>query len=271
MMGACMDLGIKGKSYVLLGGSRGMGYETARLLAAEGARLTLISRTAPQVEGAARQISDEFGADAVGIVADAMKPNQIEEAVSRSINRFGPPRGLLVTSGLTFHNGTVLTTTDADWEHNFQDVLMGTVRAVRAVLPTMLEAGGGQIVTTGAYSARAAKGFLFPYASLKAAIINFTKNLAKTYGPEGIRANCVCPGAFATVRVNERIEEAMAAQSISRPYAAAYVMKEVFGMPVALERPGEASEAGELMAFLLSERAAYMTGAIVNIDGGTDF
>jgi len=63
----------------------------------------------------------------------------------------------------------------------------------------------------------------------------------------------------------------METQSISRPVAAAYVMKEVFGMPVALERPGEANEAGELMAFLLSERAAYLTGAIVNIDGGTDF
>lgn len=266
-----MDLGIKGNSYVLLGGSRGMGHEAARVLAGEGARLTLISRTAEQVDSAARQLREDFGVEAIGVVADAMKPGEIETAVAQSIDRLGAPRGLLVTSGLTFRNGTVLAASDADWDHNFQDVLMGTVRAVRAVLPTMIKAGGGQIVTTGAYSARAAKAFLFPYAALKAAIINFTKNLAKTYGAEGIRANCVCPGAFATIRVNERIDETMAARSLSRSDAANYVMREVFGMPVALGRPGEAREAGELMAFLLSERAAYMTGAIINIDGGTDF
>jgi 3-oxoacyl-[acyl-carrier protein] reductase len=266
-----MDLGVGGQSYVLLGGSRGLGYEAARVLAAEGARLTLISRTAEQVEAAAATLAAEFGAETLALTADAMAVGQVDAAIARSIERFGAPRGLLVTSGLTYHNGTILDLDDADWEHNFQDVLMGTVRAVRAALPAMIAAGGGQVVTTGAFSARAAKPFLFPYAALKAAIINFTKNLAKTYGGQGIRANCVCPGAFATVRVNERIDEAMAAQGLSRQAAAGYVMREVFRMPVALDRPGEAREAGELMAFLLSERAGYMTGAIVNIDGGTDF
>lgn len=266
-----MELGVTGKHYVLLGGSRGMGFEAGRVLAAEGARLTLISRTAAQVEAAAQTLAADFGIETLALTADAMQTEEVAGAIARSIERFGPPRGLLVTSGLTFHNGTVLELADSDWEHNFQDVLMGTVRAVRAALPAMIAAGGGQVVTTGAYSARAAKSFLFPYAALKAAIINFTKNLAKTYGAQGIRANCVCPGAFATVRVNQRIDEAMAARGGSREDAASHVMREVFRMPVALERPGEAREAGELMAFLLSERAAYMTGAVINIDGGTDF
>lgn len=266
-----MDLGVRDRHYVLLGGSRGMGFEAGRVLAADGARLTLISRTAAQVEAAAQTLIDEFGIEALALTADAMEPDDVTGAMAHAIERFGAPRGLLVTSGLTFRNGTVLELSDADWEHNFQDVLMGTVRAVRAALPAMIAEGGGQIVTTGAYSARAAKPFLFPYAALKAAIINFTKNLAKTYGAQGICANCVCPGAFATVRVNQRIDEAMAERGGSREDAASHVMREVFRMPVALERPGEPREAGELMAFLLSERAAYMTGAVINIDGGTDF
>jgi NAD(P)-dependent dehydrogenase (short-subunit alcohol dehydrogenase family) len=203
--------------------------------------------------------------------ADATRAEPIDAAIGAAIARFGAPRGLLVTSGLTDRNGTILDASDADWEANFQDVLMGTVRSCRAALPAMLAAGGGQIVTTAAYSIRAAKSFLFPYASLKAAVANFTKNLAKTYGGQGVRANCVCPGAFATERVNARIDEAMREQGFGRAEAAAYVIRDVFKMPVALLRPGEAHEAGELMAFLLSERAAYMTGAVINIDGGTDF
>jgi NAD(P)-dependent dehydrogenase (short-subunit alcohol dehydrogenase family) len=135
----------------------------------------------------------------------------------------------------------------------------------------MVAAGGGQIVTTAAYSARAAKSFLFPYASLKAALVNFTKNLTKTYGPQGIRANCVCPGAFETERVAANIDQAMRERGLDRAAASDYVMTQQYKMPVALGRPGQAHEAGELMAFLLSERAAYMTGATINIDGGTDF
>jgi 3-oxoacyl-[acyl-carrier protein] reductase len=266
-----MDLGVRGKSYIVLGGSRGMGYETARLLAAEGANLTLMSRTQAQLEAAGKTIADEFGVEVLALAADGMASGEVDKVVAASIARFGAPRGLLVTSGLTFHNGTILEATDADWDYNFQDVLMGHVRAARAVLPSMIAAGGGQIVTTAAYSARAAKSFLFPYASLKAAVVNFTKNLAKTYGPQGVRANCIAPGAFATVRVNQRVDDIMAERDLSRAEARRYVMHEVFKMPVALDRPGEPHEIAEMMAFALSERAAYMTGAIINVDGGTDF
>jgi NAD(P)-dependent dehydrogenase (short-subunit alcohol dehydrogenase family) len=266
-----MDLGVKDRLYIILGGSRGLGYEAASVLAGDGARLVLISRTQKEVEAAARNLESKHGAVATGFAADASKSGEVEEVIGAAVQRFGAPRGLLVTSGLTFRNGTVLEVSDADWEANFQDVLMGHVRACRAVLPHMITNGGGTIVTTAAYSARAAKSFLFPYAAQKAAIVNFTKNLAKTYGEKGVRSNCVCPGAFETVRVNARIDELKNSRKTDREEAAAYLMSDVFKMPVALQRPGKPHEAGELMAFLLSERAAYLNGAIVNIDGGTDF
>jgi NAD(P)-dependent dehydrogenase (short-subunit alcohol dehydrogenase family) len=266
-----MDLGVCGRSYILVGGSRGMGFETARVLAAEGAKLTLIGRDAERAADAARTLEVAFGAEALALTADGAQAGELARAVAGSVERFGAPRGLLVTSGLTDRNADILTADEADWEHNFQDVFMGAMRAAKAVLPAMLAGGGGQIVTCGSFTSRVPKGRLFPYAAMKAAVVNFTKNLARTYGAQGVRANCVCPGAFATDRVNARIEAAMAETGRSRADASAFVVGEVFNMSVALGRAGEPHEAGELMAFLLSERAAYLTGAVINIDGGTVF
>jgi len=266
-----MDLGVKGRTYILVGGTKGMGLETAKILAAEGARLALISRTQGTLTEVAASLRSEHAIDAEGFAADGSVRGAVEAAVEMAVAKFGAPRGLLVTSGLTDNNGDLLSATDDDWQANFDDVVMGTVRACRAVVPHMTAAGGGSIVTTAAYSVRAAKSFLFPYASLKSALVNFTKNLSKTYGGQGIRANCVCPGAFETERVAARINATMKEKGLSRAAASADVMELQFKMPVALRRPGEAKEAGELMAFLLSERAAYMTGATINIDGGTDF
>jgi NAD(P)-dependent dehydrogenase (short-subunit alcohol dehydrogenase family) len=267
-----MDLGVRDRLYIVLGGSRGMGYEAARILAADGARLALLSRTGAQVDEAARKIAADHGVAVTAHAADAAATDgALEALIADIVATQGAPRGLLVTSGLTDNNGTLTEMSDAQWEATFQDVVMGHVRACRAVVPTMIAAGGGQIVTTSAYSARAAKGFLFGYAAMKAAIVNITKNLAKTYGGQGIRANCVCPGAFETDRVTRGIEETMANEGLSREEAAAFLVAETWKMPVAMRRPGLPREAGELMAFLLSERAAYLNGAIVNIDGGTDF
>ena len=108
-------------------------------------------------------------------------------------------------------------------------------------------------------------------AGTVASRFNFTKNLAKTYGAQGIRSNCVYPGAFETDRGIAAIEAVIADRGLNRADASAYVMTKQYKMPVGLQRPGLPHEAGELMAFLLSERASYLNGAIINIDGGTDF
>ncbi|MEH6743065.1 SDR family NAD(P)-dependent oxidoreductase [Hyphomonas sp.] len=262
---------MRDKLYIVFGGSRGMGFEAARVLAADGARLALVSRSRADIDAAAASLSKTCGISASGYVADGGKPGAIEAVIGDIADTMGTPRGLLVTTGLTGRNGTLEDVDDDDWEANFQDVLMGHVRAIRATVPLMIAGGGGTVVTTAAYSARMAKSFLFPYAAMKAAVINLTKNVAKTYGAEGIRANCVCPGAFETLRVSARLSEIEEADGLSRAEARRILMREIFKMPVALDRPGKATEAGDLMAFLLSERAAYLTGAIINIDGGTDF
>ena len=92
----------------------------------------------------------------------------------------------------------LLDATDDDWEHTFSDVLLATVHACRAAVPLLVDGGGGAIVTTAAYSVRAPKPHQVPYASLKAAVATLTKTIAKSFGPQGVRANCVCPGATET-------------------------------------------------------------------------
>jgi len=266
-----MDLGLSDRSCILVGGTRGMGFATARILAEEGARITLIGRDAAHARAQAGALVDAFGVAACGLAADGAREDSLTRAIGQSIERFGPPFALLTTNGATDRNSDLLQMSDADWCNAFEDVLMGQVRACRAVLPAMMAAGGGQIVVTAAYSARVPKPSLFGYAAMKAALVNVTKNMAKTYGPSGIRANCICPGAIATDRFEERLAGVMAERGLDRDTAETFIMHDVFKMPTGLGRPGKAAEVADLMAFVLSGRAGYLSGATINIDGGTDF
>ncbi len=266
-----MELGVKGNTYIIVGGTRGMGWETARRLAGDGAELAIVGRTEATARERAAELQAESGAKVIGFGADASRPGEVERAVERAIDELGTVRGLLTTPGSTERNGTLLEMSDEDWEANFQDVLMSQVRSCRAIVPHLLEHGGGQLVTTAAYSSRAAKSFLFAYAAFKAALVNFTKNLCKTYGAQGIRANCVCPGAIETDVLIRRRHLAAKEYGLPLDQALEHVMIEDWKLPVATKSIGKPGDVGDLMAFLLSERAAYMTGATVNIDGGTDF
>jgi len=265
-----MDMGLRGNTYVVVGGTKGMGWQAARRLAEEGANVAIVGRSASSRERAAA-LANEFGVRSIGLAADASRGGEIERAVEDAIGELGPIRGLLATPGATNHNGTLLEMSDEDWEINFQDVLMSQVRSCRAILPHLIEQGGGQLVTTGAYSIRAPKPFLFGYASLKAALANFTKNLAKTYGADGIRANCICPGAIETEQLAEQRRESADEYGLPLDEALEHRMFEVWKMPVATRAVGRPQDVADLMAFALSDRAAYMTGATINIDGGTDF
>src|SRR5690606_19181032 len=132
-------------------------------------------------------------------------------------------------------------------------------------------AGGGAIVTTSAYSIRAPKPHQAPYGALKAGVATLTKALAKAHGPDGVRVNCVCPGATETdVLAAMRVAVARD-RGWPEEEALERVMAEEWGMKVALGRAGTAAEVGDTIAFLLSARSGYTTGAVLNIDGGTDF
>jgi NAD(P)-dependent dehydrogenase (short-subunit alcohol dehydrogenase family) len=266
-----MDLGVRGKRYIVIGGSKGMGRAAAEALAADGANLVLVARGSKDLQTAAGELATTYGVDVATEVASS-DDAQASHAVSRAIDTHGPVAGLAILAGpMDAPYGELHTLDDDAWNYFYEHQVMLTVRACRAVLPHLIEAGGGTIVTTAAYSIHAQKPSLVHYTAMKSAIASVTKNIAKTYGDRGIRANCVCPGMIDTPLLN--VDHAALAREYDTDEQTAlnsYAL-DVWGMKVALARVWQATEVGELVAFLLSDRAGYLTGATINIDGGTDF
>jgi 3-oxoacyl-[acyl-carrier protein] reductase len=157
------------------------------------------------------------------------------------------------------------------WADAVQDILMGTVRTVRAAIPQLVAGGGGTVVTTAAYGMRAYHADRLPYVTLKSGLAAFTKTIAMAYGRSGVRANCVCPGAIETDSLAAFRQLLAKERGVPPEGLLERVMADEWHMDVALGRPGTPQEVGELFAFLLSPRAGYLTGALINIDGGTHF
>jgi 3-oxoacyl-[acyl-carrier protein] reductase len=220
-----MDLGLYGKNMLVIGGSAGIGRAVAEVLAEEGAGLFLVARR----EARLKELGTALDGRVAWRAADVAEPGEAEAVVAAAIDWAGRLDGIAVVAGPMGPRGPLHEQDDAAWEHYFQAGLMSAVRTVRAAVPHLVERGGGSIVTTASYSIRAQKPDMAHYTAMKTALASVTKNLARTYGPQSVRANCVAPGLIDTIDV------------------------------------------ADLIAFLLSERSAYLTGATINIDGGTDF
>ena len=266
-----MDLGIAGKSFVVVGGTSGMGHAAARELAKDGAKVALIGRNRETGEPIAEALAKETGADVRLFAADGSLPGELDAAMAAAAQAFGQLNGLAVTAGPMLAQTLLTQSTDAEWQAYFDVQLMTTVRATRAIIPYLEAAGGGTIVTTSAFSIHGQHGERIAYTAMKAAIASVTKNIAVTYGKLGIRANTVCPGFVATDAAKPLMDMMAAKYGLPPLEALDKAMVEDFHMDVALGRVGRSHELGELIAFLLSARAGYLTGAMINCDGGTQF
>jgi NAD(P)-dependent dehydrogenase (short-subunit alcohol dehydrogenase family) len=267
-----MDLGVRDRGFVIFGGTRGIGFAAAHALVCDGASVAVVGRDSDRAGRAASALGDAGLGRAVGLAADLCTDGEAERVLAAAQAEFGALRGVAVTTGLGIRGQrNLLDAGDDDWKHTFDDVLLATVHACRAAVPRLIDAGGGAVVTTAAYSVRAPKPHQAPYASLKAAVATLTKSVAKSFGPQGVRANCVCPGATET----EILAAMRVAYARDRGWpedeALERAMTEDWGMHVALGRAGKPAEVGDVIAFLLSDRASYVSGALVNVDGGTDF
>jgi len=268
-----MDLGLQNKVVAIVGGTSGMGYAAAQVLAAEGVTLALLCRDVTRGEAKAQALRQGSDAKVEVFAADATSDGAVAHALQNVAERFGGLDGLAVTAGPMQKMAPLVELDDADWHAYFESQLMTTVRACRAALPLLAARGGGSIVTTSAYSIRHQSAVLAPYSAMKQAVAGVAKNIARHWGGKNIRCNCIAPGAIASEALDgaRALAKAKYGDSLPADEALDRFMIEEWHLDVALGRVGRPREVGELIAFLLSERAAYMTGALINIDGGTDF
>ena len=263
-----MDLKLRGRVVRIVGASGGIGAATARTLYAEGAKLALVARRVEALNTLVREFDGEPGRVLV-LPCDAATRGAIDEAVARTVAQLGALQHLVVVAAPMGPRQALDELNDDDWEAYFETSLMLAVRSCRAALPELLKDAGSSLVLTSAYSIRSQKPGLVAYTAMKSAVASVAKNIARTYGPRGLRANCIAPGVIERDAAHSRL---LALQyGVPQEQARYEQVRRESGMSVALARAGRHEEFADLIAYLLSARASYVNGATVNIDGGTDF
>ena len=258
-----MDLGLAGKAAVITGGSEGIGKAAAASLAREGAKVVICARRADVLESAADDIRRSTDGEVLPVQADVTDPRQIEDLFARTIAEYGRLDILVNNAGVSA-GGPFGDTTDDAWQTDLDLKLFGAIRCSRLAIPHMLKAGGGRIINVTAVGGKTPGAASVPTSVSRAAGIALTKAMSQEYAPRSILVNTVCMGLLKSGQHDRLWRQARETDpGLSRDdfYAE-------WGKSVPLGRIGEAEEAGDMIAFLASDRAGYITGTAINIDGG---
>ncbi|MCB0939850.1 MAG: SDR family oxidoreductase [Mycobacterium sp.] len=264
-----MDLGLRDATAVVVGGGRGMGLAAARCLADDGARVALVGRTKAVLDSATADLSARGSPDAVAMVADVEDADQVQQMFDEIAERWGGELNILINTVGPAVQGSVEQLSDAQWHKAVDGGVMGMVHCVRSALPLLRRAQWARIVNFSAQSTQRQSPNLAAYTAAKAMVTSISKNLSQLLAPDEIMVNVVSPGSIAS--------EALVgwADSVgvdgSDPYALMTAIDKHFGHPAHLPRAGLPDEIGPVVAFLASRRNSYMTGANINVDGGSDF
>ena len=257
-----MDLGIGGRIAIVGGASRGLGRACATALAVEGACVVICSRDDAALDATAREISDGAGVEVVPIVCDQTRADDIERLVQTVRSRFGRIDVLVNNTGGP-PPGAFLDHDDKAWRVAFDGLVMSVVRLCRAVIPSMRERGWGRIITNTSFTVKEPADGLILSNALRAAVVGLSKTLSREVAGDGITVNCVCPGAFDTVRLGAIFESEAAASGRT-----ADEVRATWESRIPIGRISRPEELGALVAFLASERASSITGACLPIEGG---
>ena len=264
-----MDLGLANAAAVVVGGSRGMGLATARCLAEEGARVAVVGRTRASLDNAVTDLAGRGSPDAVGLVADIGDAGEVDKVFAELGQRWNGELNVLINTVGPGAPGSFEVLTDEQWRQAVEDGVMGMVRCVRAALPLLRNAQWARIVNFSAHSTQRQSVMLPAYTAAKSMLTSVSKNLSLLLAKDEILVNVVSPGSIAS--------ESLVgwANSVgvdgSDPYRLMDAIAEDFGHPAQMPRAGLPEEIGPVAAFLASRRNSYMTGANINVDGGSDF
>jgi 3-oxoacyl-[acyl-carrier protein] reductase len=266
-----VDLGLAGAAAVVTGGSKGMGLAIAQTLAAEGARVAVMARGRASLDDAVESLHSAGAADAVGIGVDMADADSISAGFRSVGERWGELNSLVHTIGPG--DGYFEEMTDAEWDTAFSLGTMSGVRSIRAALPLLRKADWARIVTLSAHSIQRQNPRIVAYTASKAALTSVTKNLSKSLAGDGILVNCVCPGTIVTASFTEQLRDVLAADGLdaTNPVDVMTWIDNNFHQPCDLGRAGLPEEIASITTYLVSRRNGYVTGATVNVDGGSDF
>ncbi len=256
-----MDLGLRDKVCVVTGSTAGIGLETARLLAREGARVVVCGRDPARVDEARRDTGAELG-----VVSDLTDPSAPATLISDAVAELGGLDCLVNNVGVAVQRSLEEVTED-DWAQMWQLNVMSYVRAIRAALPALRERGGGAIVNVSSSAGKRPSTSMPDYSVGKAAILSLSRLVADLYTGDGIRCNAVTPGPTATPAWLG--EGGLADQQAARTGRSHDEVLEAVAKGRPTGRLAEPEEIAAVIVFLCSERASYVTGAAWSADGGT--
>lgn len=257
-----MDLGIRGEAALVVGASEGIGYESAKALLREGARVLICSRNAGKLAAAARELERAAGSAVSWLAADVTCAADVAR-LRAWLEKESPALDILVTAVGGSRRARFEALEDADWIANYEFNVLSTVRVIRAALDALKRSGKGRIVILGAAGAR------MPYPEQvvsnvhKAGLLALVKTLGAEFAPYGIRVNSVAPGRTLTALWTTRAEEIARARGVNSEA----VLHE-FAQEIPLGRFGRPEEIAAVVAFLASHPASYVNCQTILVDGG---
>lgn len=257
-----MELGLKGRIAIVTGSSQGIGKAIAYGLAKEGAKITICARNEDDLKVAAEEIASSTGAEVLPVKTDLSKKEEIKSLVNATVKKFGKVDILVNNTGGPL-SMLFMDTSEEDWLETVNSLLMSVVNCCIGVIPYMKKNKWGRIINMTSFAAKQPAERLVLSNTIRAGILGLTKTLANKLAEYGILVNAACPGWTLTERVKEL---AMFTAEKTGKTAEAVIAEWANSIP--LKRMAQPEEIANLVVFLTSEKASYITGSVMQVDGG---
>ena len=258
-----MDLGLKGKIALVCGGSRGMGKAIAKTLAAEGASIALLARDEKQLEAASQEIREAGAPQVLALAVDLSRLDEIPKAVKSVKEKFKTVHILINNAGGPAP-GNFESVSEADWEKALNQNLKSVITMTREVIPLMKSQKFGRIINITSQLVKEPPPNMVLSNTARAGVVAFAKSISHELASLNITVNTLCPGTISTDRLRSLVEK-WAKEANQSP--AAYEQELLKSVP--MKRLGRPEEFAQVAAFLASEKASYITGTTIAVDGGT--